>query len=250
MDRTQKSAGTVDAGEVAHFSRLAGRWWDPRGPWATLHRFNPVRLGYIRDRAAAHFGRDPARLDSLKGLRILDIGCGGGVLSEPLARLGATMVGADPVEENIAAAAHHATQSGLTIDYRSTTAEALAEAGERFDVVLAMEVIEHVADVDLFIEAAANLVKPGGLMFVATLNRTMKSFALAIVGAEYILRWIPRGTHQWDKFIMPDELELALEQAGLRVTDETGVIYNLFADRFQLSTDMDANYMVLAEKAA
>ena len=250
MDRTQKSTGTIDADEIAHFSRLAGQWWDLRGPWATLHRFNPVRLGYIRDRAAAHFHRDPARLDSLKGLRILDIGCGGGVLSEPLARLGAAMVGADPVEENIAAAAHHAAQAGLTIDYRSTTAEALAEAGERFDVVLAMEVIEHVADVDLFIEAAADLVKPDGLMFVATLNRTMKSFALAIVGAEYILRWIPRGTHRWDKFITPDELELAIEQAGLRVTDETGVIYNLFADRFQLSTDMDANYMIVAEKAA
>jgi 2-polyprenyl-6-hydroxyphenyl methylase / 3-demethylubiquinone-9 3-methyltransferase len=250
MDRTQKSASTVDAGEVAHFARLAGQWWDPRGPWATLHRFNPVRLGYIRDRAAAHFDRDPARLDSLNGLRILDIGCGGGVLSEPLTRLGAAVVGADPVEENIAAAAHHAAQAGLAIDYRSTTAEALAEAGERFDVVLAMEVVEHVADVDLFIQAGADLVKPGGLIFVATLNRTMKSFALAIVGAEYVLRWIPRGTHQWDKFITPDELELALEQAGLRVSDETGVIYNLFADRFQLSTDMDANYMVVAEKAA
>ncbi len=250
MDSTQKSTGTIDADEVAHFSRLAGQWWDPRGPWATLHRFNPVRLGYIRDRTAAHFGRDPARLDSLNGLRILDIGCGGGVLSEPLSRLGATMVGADPVEENIAAAAHHAGQAGLVIDYRSTTAEALVEAGERFDVVLAMEVVEHVADVNLFIQAAADLVKPGGLLFMATLNRTMKSFALAIVGAEYILRWIPRGTHQWDKFITPDELELALEQAGTRVTDETGVIYNLFADRFQLSTDMDANYMVVAEKAA
>ena len=250
MDRQQKSAGTIDAGEVAHFTRLSGPWWDPRGPGATLHRFNPVRLGYIRDRTAAHFSRDPARLDSLAGLRILDIGCGGGVLSEPLARLGATMVGADPVEENIAAAAHHAAQAGLAIDYRGTTAEALAEAGERFDVVLAMEVVEHVADVDLFIEAAADLVKPGGLMFVATLNRTMKSFALAIVGAEYILRWIPRGTHRWDKFITPDELELALEQAGLHVTDEAGVIYNVFADRFQLSTDMDANYMVVAEKAA
>ncbi len=250
MDRTQKSASTIDAGEVAHFARLAGQWWDPRGPWATLHRFNPVRLGYIRDRTAAHFGRDPARLDSLAGLRILDIGCGGGVLSEPLARLGASMVGADPVEENIAAATHHAAQAGLAIDYRSTTAEALVEAGERFDVVLAMEVVEHVADVDLFIQAAADLVKPDGLMFVATLNRTMKSFALAIVGAEYILRWIPRGTHQWDKFITPDELELTLEQAGLAVTDKAGVIYNLFADRFQLSSDMDANYMVVAEKAA
>jgi 2-polyprenyl-6-hydroxyphenyl methylase / 3-demethylubiquinone-9 3-methyltransferase len=250
MSQKPASGGTIDADEVAHFSRLAGQWWDPHGPWATLHRFNPVRLAYIRDRAAAHFDRDPARLDSLAGLRILDIGCGGGVLSEPLARLGAFVVGADPVENNIAAAAHHAAQAGLTIDYRCTTAENLAEAGELFDVVLAMEVVEHVADFHLFIETAAALVKPGGLMFVATLNRTMKSFALAIVGAEYILRWIPRGTHQWDKFITPAELEIALEQSGVRVTHEAGVIYNLFADRFQLSTDMDANYMVVAEKAA
>lgn len=250
MDQRERSAGTIDEGEVAHFARLSGQWWDPRGPWATLHRFNPVRLAYIRDRAAVHFARDPTRLDSLKGLRILDIGCGGGVLSEPLARLGAAIVGADPVTSNIAAAAHHAAQADLAIDYRCTTAEALAQEGEAFDVVLAMEVIEHVADFNLFVEAAAALVKPGGLMFVATLNRTLKSFALAIVGAEYILRWIPRGTHQWDKFITPEELEIALEQSGLRVIDRAGVIYNLFADRFQLSTDMGANYMVVAEKAA
>lgn len=249
MAQRQQSTGTIDTDEVAHFARLAGQWWDPHGPWATLHRFNPVRLGYIRDRAAAQFDRDPARLDGLAGLRILDIGCGGGVLSEPLARLGAAVVGIDPVENNIAAAKVHAEREGLSIDYRATTAEALAEGGETFDIVLAMEVIEHVADFRLFVEVSAALVKPGGLMFVATLNRTMKSFALAIVGAEYILRWIPRGTHQWDKFITPDELELALEQSGLQVIDETGVIYNLFADRFQLSTDMDANYMVVAEKA-
>ncbi|MGH6670636.1 MAG: bifunctional 2-polyprenyl-6-hydroxyphenol methylase/3-demethylubiquinol 3-O-methyltransferase UbiG [Xanthobacteraceae bacterium] len=250
MDRERKSTGTVDEDEVARFSRVASQWWEARGPMAALHRLNPVRLGYIRDRSTAHFDRDPAQLDSLAGLRILDIGCGGGVLSEPLARLGASVVGADPAESNIAAAAHHASQAGLAIDYRATTAEALAEAGERFDVVLAMEVIEHVADFHLFIEATAVLVRPGGLMFVATINRTMKSFALAIVGAEYILRWIPRGTHQWDKFITPAELEIALERSGLRVIDETGVIYNLFADRFQLSTDMDTNYMVVAEKAA
>ncbi len=250
MAQGQNTTGTIDQDEVAHFARLAGQWWDPRGPWATLHRFNPVRLRYIRDRAAAHFGRDPARLDSLNGLRILDIGCGGGVLSEPLARLGAAVVGVDPVENNIAAAKVHAEQAGLKIDYRATTAEALAGAGETFDIVLAMEVIEHVADFELFVEVSAALVKPGGLMFVATLNRTMKSFALAIVGAEYILRWIPRGTHQWDKFITPDELALALEQSGLDVIDEAGVIYNVFADRFQLSTDMDANYMVVAEKSA
>jgi 2-polyprenyl-6-hydroxyphenyl methylase/3-demethylubiquinone-9 3-methyltransferase len=249
MDRQPTSAGTIDEAEMAHFSRLSGQWWDTRGPWATLHKFNPVRLGYIRDRAAAHFGRDPTRLDSLAGLRILDIGCGGGVLSEPLARLGAAVVGADPADGNIAVARHHAAQSGLTIDYRSTTAETLAAAGERFDVVLAMEVVEHVADVGLFVASAAAMVKPGGLMVVATLNRTLKCFALAIVGAEYILGWIPRGTHQWQKFLTPDELEIAIEQNGLRVIDEAGVIYNIFADRFQLSSDMDANYMVVAAKA-
>ena len=249
MDRQPTDAPTIDADEVARFSRLSGQWWDARGPWATLHKFNPVRLGYIRDRAAAHFDRDPTRLDSLAGLRILDIGCGGGVLSEPLARLGAAVVGADPAEANIAVAARHAAQSGLAIDYRCTTAEALAEAGEAFDVVLAMEVVEHVADAGLFIQVAAEMVKPGGLMFVATLNRTLKCFALAIVGAEYILGWIPRGTHRWDKFITPNELEIAIERGGMRVIDEAGVIYNIFADRFQLSTDLDANYMVVAAKA-
>jgi 2-polyprenyl-6-hydroxyphenyl methylase/3-demethylubiquinone-9 3-methyltransferase len=249
MDRQPPAAGTIDQDEVARFSRLAGQWWDARGPMAALHKFNPLRLAYIRDRVAEHFGRDAKRLDSLAGLRILDIGCGGGILSEPLARLGATLVGADPSESNIAVARAHAAQSGLTIDYRSTTAEVLAEAGESFDVVLAMEVVEHVANVGLFVELAASMVKPGGLMFVATLNRTAKSFALAIVGAEYILRWLPRGTHQWDKFVTPNELEIAIEQGGLQLSDETGVIYNLFADRWQLATDMDVNYMVVAEKA-
>ena len=203
-------SGTVDQDEVAQFSRLSGQWWDARGPMAALHKFNPVRLAYVRDRAAAHFGRDPKRLDSLAGLRMLDIGCGGGILSEPLARLGATVVGIDPSASNIAVAREHAQMSGLAIDYRSTTAEALAQTGEVFDVVLAMEVVEHVADVNLFIELVAALVKPGGLGFVATLNRTAKSFALAIVGAEYILRWLPRGTHQWDKFVTPAEQTRAL----------------------------------------
>ncbi|MGO9045628.1 MAG: bifunctional 2-polyprenyl-6-hydroxyphenol methylase/3-demethylubiquinol 3-O-methyltransferase UbiG [Xanthobacteraceae bacterium] len=247
MDRQPMGAGTVDQDEVARFSRLAGEWWDPRGPMAALHKFNPVRLAYIRDRAAEHFGRDPTKLDSLKGLRILDIGCGGGILCEPLARLGASVVGADPSEKNIAVARRHAAQSGLAIDYRDATAEALAEAGEIFDVVLAMEVVEHVTDVGQFIGRAAALVKPGGLLFVATLNRTAKSFALAIVGAEYILHWLPRGTHQWDKFVTPNELEIAIERSGLRISGETGVIYNLLADRWQLSRDMDVNYMVVAE---
>jgi len=250
MDREPIGAGTIDQEEVARFSRLSGQWWDARGPMAALHKFNPVRLAYIRDRTAEHFSRDPKRLDSLAGLRILDIGCGGGILSEPLARLGAFIVGADPSDSNIAVARHHAVQSGLAIDYRNTSAEALVEAGESFDVVLAMEVVEHVTDVGLFIEVAAEMVVPGGLMFVATLNRTMKSFALAIVGAEYILRWLPRGTHQWDKFVMPNELEIALEQSSMQISGETGVIYNLLADRWQLSSDMDVNYMIVAKKAA
>jgi 2-polyprenyl-6-hydroxyphenyl methylase/3-demethylubiquinone-9 3-methyltransferase len=250
MAEDQARATTIDREEIARFSRLAQQWWDPRGPMAALHKFNPVRLAYIRDRAAAHFDRDPLQRDSLAGLRVLDIGCGGGILCEPLTRLGASVVGVDPSESNVLVAQQHAARSGLTINYRNSTVEALAEAGEVFDVVLAMEVVEHVADVPLFVKLAAKAVKPGGLMFVATLNRTAKSFALAIVGAEYILRWLPRGTHQWDKFVMPDELELAIEQGGLRIIGETGVIYNVFADRWQLSADMDVNYMVVAEQAA
>lgn len=250
MAARRRAESTIDEAEVARFSRHAADWWDAHGPMAALHKFNPVRLAYIRDQATAHFARDPKKLDCLKGLRMLDIGCGAGILSEPLARLGAAMVGADPAEENIEAARAHAADSGLAIDYRATTAEALAEAGERFDVVLAMEVVEHVADVDLFVSACAAMVKPGGLMIAATLNRTLKSFALAIVGAEYVLRWVPRGTHQWDKFVTPQELERAVEHSGLRVTGERGVIYNPFADRWQLSSDMDVNYMLVAARDA
>ena len=180
---------------------------------------------------------------------MLDIGCGAGILSEPLARLGAAMVGADPSEENIAVASAHAEDNGVEVDYRATTAEALAEANEKFDVVLAMEVVEHVNDVNEFVATCASMVKPGGLMVAATLNRTLKSFALAIVGAEYVLRWLPRGTHQWDKFVKPSELERAVEATGLNVTGERGVIYNPLADRWQLSSDMDVNYMLVAERA-
>ena len=244
-----RKASTVDQDEVERFSALAAEWWDPRGKMAPLHKFNPVRLGYIRDQSAARFRRDPKQLGCLKGLRFLDIGCGGGILSEPLARLGASMVGADPSQTNVEAAKHHAAASGLEIDYRCTTAEDLAEAGERFDVVLAMEVVEHVADVGLFVESCTSMVKPGGLMIAATLNRTLKSFALAIVGAEYILRWLPRGSHQWDKFVTPNELEIAMEQGGLRVFDEQGVVYDIFADRWRLSSDTDVNYMLAAERA-
>lgn len=250
MSKSHDPASTIDQAEIDQFARLGAQWWDERGPMAMLHKFNPVRVGYIRDQVTAHFGRDAKKLGCLSGLRILDIGCGGGILSEPLARLGGTVVGADPSGANVEVARQHANQAGLMIDYRATTAEALADQGERFDVVLAMEVVEHVADMPLFVKRCGEMVKPGGLMIAATLNRTLKSFALAIVGAEYVLRWLPRGTHRWDKFVTPGELEAAMVQAGLRVTDERGVIYNLLADRWQLSNDMDVNYMLAAEKIA
>jgi 2-polyprenyl-6-hydroxyphenyl methylase/3-demethylubiquinone-9 3-methyltransferase len=249
MDRQRTADNTIDDREVARFDRLAEQWWDVRGPMAALHKFNPARLAYIRDHAAEHFGRDISRRDSLADLRMLDIGCGGGILCEPLARLGAAVVGIDPATNNIAVAQRHAAQAGLTIDYRAVTAETLAEAGESFDIVLAMEVVEHVTDVGRFVALAAALVKPGGLAFVATINRTMKSFALAIVGAEYVLRWLPRGTHQWDKFVTPDELESAIADSGLSPLDAVGVSYDLFADRWRQTADMDVNYMVVAEKA-
>jgi 2-polyprenyl-6-hydroxyphenyl methylase / 3-demethylubiquinone-9 3-methyltransferase len=240
---------TVDAAEVDRFSRLAGEWWDPRGKMAVLHKFNPVRLAYIRDAVCRQFGRNAGHPPCLDGIRILDIGCGGGILCEPLARLGARVVGADPSADNIKAAALHAERGGLTIDYRVTAAEVLAGAGERFDVVLAMEVVEHVADVGLFVRCCADMVRPGGLMIAATLNRTLKSFALAIVGAEYVLRWLPRGTHRWEKFVTPAELEFAMGRAGMQVIGETGVIYNPLTDQWRLSSDMDVNYMLTAEKA-
>jgi len=246
--RRQNTQSTVDPSEVERFSALAAEWWDPRGKMAPLHKFNPVRIGYIRDQAAVRFGRDAKRLDSMKGLRILDIGCGGGLLSEPLARLGTSVMGVDPSETNIAAAKQHAAQVELPIDYRCTTAEELAETGEQFDMVLAMEVVEHVADVPLFVQSCATMTKPGGLMIAATINRTLKSFALAIVGAEYILRWLPAGTHRWDKFVTPNELEIAMEQGGLRLISDQGVIYNLLRDEWQLSADTDVNYILTAEK--
>jgi 2-polyprenyl-6-hydroxyphenyl methylase / 3-demethylubiquinone-9 3-methyltransferase len=248
MDGQQKSTGTIDAAEIEHFSRLSRQWWDTRGPLKALHKFNPVRVAYIRDRAAAHFGRDRTRADCLAGVSILDIGCGGGILSEPLAQLGANFVGLDPAQSNIAVARHHAAQAGLAIDYRCIPAETLAAGGAAFDVVLAMEVIEHVADVGLFVELAAGMVKPGGLAFFATFNRTLKSFVLGIIAAEYILRWVPAGTHQWRKFITPDELTFMIQCNGLRVIDRAGVSYRAFSHRWQLSANMDMNYMILAAR--
>lgn len=246
----QPKRTTVDQAEVDRFSALAAEWWSPTGKFKPLHKFNPVRLAYIRDQVAARFGRDPNSALPFKDLRILDIGCGGGLLCEPMARLGAQVVGVDPAERNIEVARLHAQQGGLTIDYRATTAEALADAGEQFDVVLNMEVVEHVADVDLFVARTAEMVKPGGVMFVATINRTLKALGLAIIGAEYVLRWLPRGTHQYEKLVRPEELEAALTKAGLSISDRTGVTYNPLADRWGRSKDMDVNYMVMAERAA
>ena len=250
MTAQRFSDATVDEREVARFAALAAEWWDPRGRMGMLHKLNPTRLAYIRDTACRHFGRDPKARKCLDGLRVLDIGCGAGILCEPLCRLGATAVGADPAEANIAAARLHAERGGLTIDYRATTAERLAEAGESFDLVLAMEVVEHVADLAAFARCCAGMVSPGGLMVTATINRTLKSFALAIVGAEYVLRWLPRGTHRWDKFVTPKELEAVLERNGLCTIDERGVVYNILLDDWQLSGDMDVNYMVAAERPA
>lgn len=239
---------TIDAHEVEHFSALAAEWWDPNGKFRPLHKFNPVRLAYIRDQVAARFGRDPRAARPFEGLRFLDIGCGGGLLCEPMARLGADVVGADASEVNIEVAKLHAAEGKVAVDYRATTAEALAEAGETFDVVLNMEVVEHVPDVPYFIATCAGMVRSGGVMFVATINRTLKALGLAIIGAEYVLRWLPRGTHHFGKLVRPEELERALAAAGMRVADRTGVVYSPLADRWQRSRDMDVNYMVLAER--
>ena len=251
--RAARSPGTISTVDEARgralLGALAAEWWDPRGKMGMLHKFNPVRLGFIKQAACGHFERDGKRLDALSGLRILDIGCGGGILSEPLARLGAAVVGADPSQANIEAAQLHAAAAGVTVDYRATTAEALADDGERFRHRARHGGGRARRRSGLFIKRCAEMVKPGGLMIAATINRTLKSFALAIVGAEYVLRWLPRGTHRWDKFVTPNELEAALERQGLRVIDETGVIYNPLADRWQISTDMDVNYMVVAERA-
>ncbi|MEP2706225.1 MAG: bifunctional 2-polyprenyl-6-hydroxyphenol methylase/3-demethylubiquinol 3-O-methyltransferase UbiG [Roseibium sp.] len=246
--KAQKNTGTIDSEEVARFSAMANEWWDPTGKFKPLHKFNPVRLSYIKQEVCRQFDRDPKSPDAFKGLRFLDIGCGGGLLSEPMARLGAEVVGADPSEVNIEIAKLHMQSSSLQIDYRAETAEALADAGETFDVVLNMEVVEHVADVPLFMDATSRMVREGGLMFVATINRTLKAYALAIVGAEMVLRWLPKGTHSYEKLVKPSELEAPLNAAGLNITDRSGVSYNPLTDSWAQSRDMDVNYMLLATR--
>ena len=244
---TDASAASVDAAEIEKFSRLSEQWWDPRGKMAPLHKINPLRLSFIRDTACRKFDRNVRSLNCLDGLRLLDIGCGAGLLCEPFTRLGADVTGIDPSATNIAAAKLHAEKGGLSIDYRCTTVEEL-DPTERFDIVLAMEVVEHVVDVGAFLDRCVAMLKPGGLMVVSTLNRNWKSFALGIVAAEYVLRWLPRGTHQWEKFVTPDELAQHLERNKLAITEQSGVVYHPLADRWALSSDMGVNYMLVAEQ--
>jgi 2-polyprenyl-6-hydroxyphenyl methylase / 3-demethylubiquinone-9 3-methyltransferase len=244
---------TVDPEDVARFDRLSAQWWDPDGPMQALHKFNPVRIAYLRELLSRHFLPDGQKRDwrsgqALQGLTILDIGCGAGILSEPLARLGARVTAIDPARRNIEVAQDHAAKAGLSIDYRCTSAEALVTEGALFGAVLAMEVIEHVSDVENFLRHASAMVRPGGVLVAATLNRTLKSFAFAIVGAEYVLRWVPRGTHTWSQFVTPQELAKALRAAGLHIKDETGVIYDPVAAKWRLSHDMDINYIIAANR--
>jgi len=237
---------TLESEEIARFAELAGLWWDAKGPFKPLHRINPVRLTYIRDQLCQKFGRDPKVASSLSGLSVLDIGCGGGLVSEPLARLGASVTGIDPASENIEAAKAHARGAGVKVKYRAATAEAIAAEGVSFDAVLVLEVVEHVPDMPAFLKLLAPLAKPGGVTVLSTLNRTLKAYALAIIGAEFILRWLPLGTHNWDRFVRPDELRAALENAGLALTDVTGMVYNPLADEWSLARDTDVNYFATA----
>jgi 2-polyprenyl-6-hydroxyphenyl methylase / 3-demethylubiquinone-9 3-methyltransferase len=242
---------TVDPEAVARFDRLGAQWWDPDGPMRALHKFNPVRVAYLRELLGKHFMQNGKPRDwrspaAFQGLTILDIGCGAGILSEPLARLGARMTAIDPARRNIEAAKDHAAITNLAIDYRCVSAEELAAEGVVFDVVLAMEIVEHVCNVRRFLAEAAAMVRPGGILAAATLNRTLKSFAFAILGAEYVLRWVPRGTHNWSQFVTPHELAKKLRDAGLRIKDETGVVYDPLTRKWRLSHDMDINYIMAA----
>ncbi len=244
----QTAQTTIDADEVARFSAMADEWWDSTGKFRPLHKFNPIRLGYIRDRLCAHFDRDPRSLTPLDGLTLLDVGCGGGLLSEPLARMGAIVTGIDASEKNIGTALAHAARSDVEIDYRCSTAEDLMAAGETFDIVLSLEVVEHVADVDLFLDSCTALVRDGGAMILATLNRTPKAFMFGIVGAEYVMRWLPRGTHDWKKFVRPSELSRGLRRNGVDVSDISGLSFNPLSDEWRVSGDVSVNYILFGTK--
>ena len=245
----QAPQSTVDPAEVAKFEAMAAEWWDPQGKFKPLHMLNPCRLDYITSQIAGEFDRDLSSPEPFKGLRLLDIGCGGGLLAEPMARLGADVVGADAAERNIPVAQVHAELSDLKIDYRHTTAEAMADAGEQFDVVLNMEVVEHVASPIDYLTACQRLLKPGGLHVCSTLNRNPKSYAMAIIGAEHVMRWLPKGTHEWSKFITPDELYDLLRQAGLDPVDRKGFVFNPIAWTWRLSDrDLSVNYVTASVK--
>ena len=244
MSETSATPTTIDAGEVAKFEAMAAEWWDLDGKFKPLHMMNPVRLGYITAQIAAEFGRDPDADAPFEGLRILDIGCGGGLLCEPMARLGATVVGVDAAPRNIPVAQVHAEQTGLQIDYRVGTAEDMAADGEQFDVVLNMEVVEHVADPQVYLDACAALLRPGGLHICSTINRNPKSYVMAIIGAEHVMRWLPKGTHQWSKFITPDELFDLLSRAGMTPVDRKGFVFNPLGWSWSLSDrDLSVNYV-------
>lgn len=238
----------VDKAEVERFGALAAEWWDPRGKFRPLHQINPVRLGFLRETLLSHTGRDGRAVKPFAGLRILDIGCGGGLIAEPLARLGATVTGVDPAPENIETARLHAEAQGLAIEYVAGTSDALAARGLRYDCVVALEVIEHVPDVAEFLRSCADLTEPGGLVALSTLNRTAKSFALGIVAAEYVLGWLPRGTHQWQRFVAPDELRRALTDAGLVPHELRGMSYSPVSGTWRLGVDCAVNYLMAAEK--
>ena len=249
MRQAQPAPGpSVDSAEIERFSRLSASWWDERGPFAPLHRLNPARLKLIRDHAARHFGRDPRSLTPLAGLDVVDVGCGGGLIAEPLARMGARVTAIDAGEDVLAAARAHGAASALAIDYRLSSAEALAETGVRFDLVIALEIVEHVADLDGFLEAIARLVRPGGAVVMATINRTPEAFALAIVGAEYVLGWLPRGTHDWRKFVRPSELARGLRRDGVEIQVLTGLAYRPLRDAWVESANLSVNYMAFATR--
>jgi 2-polyprenyl-6-hydroxyphenyl methylase/3-demethylubiquinone-9 3-methyltransferase len=246
---TAAPRSSIDPAEVERFSRIAAEWWDPKGKFAPLHRFNPVRLAFIREQALARFGRDGGQRRPFEGLRLLDIGCGGGLLSEPMSRLGFAVTGVDASERNIGTAAAHAAEQGLVVDYRASTAEQLLADGEGpFDVILNMEVIEHVADPGEFLRSCAQLLAPGGLMVVATLNRTLKALALAKVGAEYVLRWLPAGTHDWKKFLKPGEVRGFLDGQPLDIDGPFGVAFDPLSGRWSRSNDVDVNYMFVVTR--
>lgn len=243
------SRPSVDPEEIEKFSRMAAEWWDPDSKFKPLHKFNPARLTYIRDAMLEHFGREPGD-KPLSGLKLLDIGCGGGLIAEPMARLGAGVTAVDAAEANIKTATVHAEEQGLEIDYRHGTAEQLLEEGDaQFDVVLNLEVVEHVANPDQFLKDCAKLLKPGGIMVVGSINRTSKAFVFAIFGAEWVMRWLPRGTHRFEKLIKPDEVRAALSSEGMDVRPANGVSYNPLQDEFEITSDASVNYLMVATKA-